>query len=140
MILRMICSTKASVMRFVDQDVPSDGVAGLHGTQKSARCAEFVGVPEPLGGIGGPDLLRHLAYATQGIPGQCREVRFQPIGIEGTGQQIVNGHVVFGGRSRSLRRSRSGRYARRAGEAMRCLLNLTISSDSCKFITSSSRH
>src|SRR5947208_4524403 len=69
-------SERAGIGAAVDQNILSGDVAGLHGTQEGAGCAEFVGVPEPFGGVRGPDLLRHLADATGGIPGQCRQVRF----------------------------------------------------------------
>jgi hypothetical protein len=46
--------------RAIDQDILSGDAAGLNRTQECACCAEFIGVPEPFGRIGGSDLLGYL--------------------------------------------------------------------------------
>src|SRR3954447_21711877 len=93
-------SERAGVGTPVDQNILSGDIAGLHGTEECAGCAKFIGVPEPLGGIGHSDLFSDLADASRRILRQRCQVRFKAIGVEGAGQQIVDGYLVLGGGSR----------------------------------------
>jgi hypothetical protein len=57
-------SERAGIGAAVDQDVLPRDVAGLRRAQEGAGRAEFIGVSETFGRIGGPDLLGNHAHLT----------------------------------------------------------------------------
>src|SRR3979411_1376303 len=93
-VVRKSCSERTGIGAAVDQDILPGDVAGLRRAQERAGRAEFVGVPKPPGRIGRSDFLGDVADVTRGTLRQRCQIRLQAVGIEGAGQQIVDGHIV----------------------------------------------
>jgi hypothetical protein len=78
----------------VEKQVLGRDEAGLHAAQEGAGVAEFVRRPEAAGGVGGAAAREHLggvqALVLRPLPGGLA----QAVGLEGAGQQVVDGDVV----------------------------------------------
>lgn len=84
----------------VDQQVLAHHVAGVPAAQESAIRSQFLGIAEAVGGNFSGTVAREVGMPDTAELGELHHVGGLGLGGERAGQEVVDGHVARGDRSR----------------------------------------
>src|SRR5678816_1434128 len=89
-------SERAGIVAAVEQYVLADEIPGVHAADEGANGTELRGAAEAAGGHGGGSRRLELGdRLSRGLRAAFHRL-LEPVGVEGTGQQVVDRDVVRG--------------------------------------------